>query len=1079
MNIQISGNLSGPTAIFLAGWPDTCDVFRENIMAALAADYRIVGITLPSFDDGHPFLQTLREKGLCSSFGGPRSSDDANKKSPSNSCSGSSWLPRFFPFSSIRSVSAKARAAEVGSAYHANSLHISCRRPPLEMFRTTWKGHSFEDLVTMLEVAVDTAMETCNYCPSTVPSMSAATAASVRRKRDPEAVSASPTKIVRVAENSDDGLDEVPLHQLPPTYIRPVLIAHDWGCSLAYELLLVRPNFFSRIVALDVGAYVFESNAPHVERMCGLVSRSEKGRAASSSSFVARFAQTPEVTLRDTPEPTPWASLGNARTLNRSLPTRDVKGEIGDGFSKSIRPVHELKRSTEMPDVGQERERSADTAEAAAKSNPFRLQHSQNSNINTPQETQVSSPMTIVHGVAPSTYNNHGSFNAPMRFDTLSSSVSNASQIRNSVSGGATKRSLASQYAIRRRKPAKQTQRAERRKGIAIAFYQLVIIVCQLLIPYRLARWLVGCFVSLSGRPTYCYDPQIVSTPTVELLNHTLNAQFFAQYPYALENRGAFDLQVLLQIQGAAGVGERPGDGSVSLLKSERSSPMQGKPSLRLLPGWKVLLIPYVEVSPVPVEAAKIASALAAVGQQNRRPPFTSSAFLRCSAHCQKFESVGMTPRAGGNGHAFRSRTQHRSTHCENSNPCSLCSGSTISADFSQDDMLSPLQAAGQQQQEELGYAAWNSTSAATTTDASYTIYSSYAKGAGLFEEWNTSVEVLGRTNASAAPSGELDPYLSARTIPDPQWVAEDPLMLTGAQSFQENCRWGGCANEAPYLIAPDWDGTAGRSAGSPAASSPSASHMQVVKRKIFYQAVAFPPLAQPTSVTSSLNSDHNSHSLANNDDATSSRSTHSTMLGRLRRSQRKAALRPSVPVVASPRQGWIYLRYWLGTALMLLMAFGSWLFARKRPAPASGAGEGGSNNSSKAYSNVMTTAMTTIYRRLPATPSLAASTANLPGDGDVVLQPKGYGPLVTHRYFVPIPVPILFMYGGEKKVMLHADHWCAYIRQYQRPRDGISDVVEVQGGGHWFFAEKKYQKKVADRIAEFLAAEQVSPLGL
>lgn len=1140
MNIQISGNLSGPTAIFIAGWPDTCDVFRDNIMAALAADYRIVGITLPGFDDDHPFMQTLRERGLSSSFGGLSAHNDVGKP-PSASTAGAdssggirkggSWLPRVFPFTYFTADDHEARAAE---AYHAclgNALRISCGRSPLELFHTTWKGHSFQDLTTMLEIAVDTAMETCNYCPGAIPSTAtaataataAAPAGATKGSKGSHASHGLLHGLPGVAEHCDDGLENVPLHQLPPTYTRPVLIAHDWGCILAYELLLVRPNLFSKFVALDIGGYVFEHNAANAEKMCELVSRNEMGQTAPAASCAASSPRSPGLTNNtsagaDPPHP---RSPANAKASIGGFAARDASGETEGSSSKAARQTaqgspHSVGVAAATGEASERLKRAAEAGQTASSSSPVpQLVQPRPSRSNSIQETLASSPVTVVHGVNAGGYSGNNNNRSSIHFDMPTRVVASASQPHHSVAGASTKRSLASQYAIRSKKPTPKTQRADTRKAVVVVLYQWFLIACLLFVPFRLARWLVNCFAKLTRRPVYCYDPQIVSTPAVELLNHTLNTHFFAQHPYAIENRGAFDLPVLLQVQEGASPSSRLIESSFSSANPERPSLMRSRKLPRLLPGWKFLLIPYVEGSPV----------------QQCRHSEVSLASPTCHRALENADSVAGV--SSSRRHDARSRTLRTSTQSEHSHSYTLSNGSTTSTDFSQDDISSPLQPGNAE--EAANEAAWSETAGAPITaaglDTGYTIYSSYAKGAGLLEEWNTSLEGLGRVHASAGTSGELDPYLSVLSIPSPLWVAEDPLALTGAQSFHEPRQWGMSANDGCYLIAPDTDGAPRRNAyaatatttsstggGGGNATAASTSLMQVIKRKIYYQAVAFPPLTPPKNASfSSLNGDatvatvanNNNSSLLNNDDAASSRSKQSTVLDRLRRSYRKAALRPTVPVLASPRQGWIYLRFWLGTFLMCLMAFGSWLFGQeKKPtAASSGNGEGagsshhhhhhhsgsGNNNSvsatnvnsgsggnsSKAYSNVMTTAMTTIYRRLPAPPSLAASTANLPGDGDTVLQPMSYAPLVSRRYFVPLPVPVLFMYGGAKKIMFHADHWCAYVRQYQRPRDGISDVVEVQGGGHWFFAEKKYQKKVADRIAEFLAAEQKLPLGV
>lgn len=57
MNIRITGNLHGPTVFFLAGWPDTCDVFHDNLMKKLKPHYRLVGLTLPGFDEKLPLVK--------------------------------------------------------------------------------------------------------------------------------------------------------------------------------------------------------------------------------------------------------------------------------------------------------------------------------------------------------------------------------------------------------------------------------------------------------------------------------------------------------------------------------------------------------------------------------------------------------------------------------------------------------------------------------------------------------------------------------------------------------------------------------------------------------------------------------------------------------------------------------------------------------------------------------------------------------------------------------------------------------------------------------------------------------------
>ncbi|KAF5226481.1 hypothetical protein ECC02_000606 [Trypanosoma cruzi] len=75
-----------------------------------------------------------------------------------------------------------------------------------------------------------------------------------------------------------------------------------------------------------------------------------------------------------------------------------------------------------------------------------------------------------------------------------------------------------------------------------------------------------------------------------------------------------------------------------------------------------------------------------------------------------------------------------------------------------------------------------------------------------------------------------------------------------------------------------------------------------------------------------------------------------------------------------------------------------------------------------------------------------------------------------SRRFFIPISVPVLFLYGTEKPIMLHSHEWIKYI-EAKGETDG-SEVVSV-AGGHWFFAEDKNKGQVTKRIAEFLDADQ------
>lgn len=966
--------------IFIAGWPDTCDVFRDNIMATLATDYRIVGVTLPGFDDEHPFLEELRKR------------DDAARLRQLGkfrcAATGSTWASTLSPMRLLTSAddaprpndsSSRSSGACASTPLQAFGLPFRCAA--LEPFRTSWKGHSFQDLVTLLEIAVDTAMETCNYYPSVRSPISSEAQASARRSGGGE------------TETSEPATDAFAAHQLPPTYTRPVLIAHDWGCLLAYELLLARPRFFSRIVALDVGAYCFESDAAHVERMCVLVSGQGKGKPndMARSPFAAAESQSA------------------------------FKQEKAANLSASGREADALAQTTATCDSNLAQQgRRVPAADAVP---ALTLLQRQSSSL----------------------------LDGPPTLSTLP-------QMRSGPSTPGTKRSLASQYAIRRRRGAALPQGAETRKTLFIVLYQFFLIACELFVPHRLGRWLVGWFANVSGRPSYSYDPQMVATPPMELLNHTLNAQFFAQHPFAVENRGALQLPMLLQTEEPK---VSPSSSSAAAAATvEAGYGTNRGPAQPTTAGWKIMLIPYLEKISV--------TAFRGSGTPGNQGLMQSSG--------RRLSERGVGETLEGNGGAVR-KSRHsgraqRHWFYGNSSTDS-CAGADGMGDTSEGD-----DGAGR--------------SGATfdkknPTDGAHVVFSSYAKGADMvFDEWNSLAtdtrDIVDMGPSGLGSSGELDPYAPVNGIAAPVWVTEDPLTLTGAQSFRETYRATSVnSKDASFLMAADgtFASDGGRADVFGVSSNTGTRQMHVAKRRLFYQAVVFPPLNNGATGSSSTSFYGD---LDDGDSGRSSVGPRSTVLCRLRKSNRTSSLRLLVLVHASPWNSWIYLRFWLGTLVLRLVALVSWLLAEKQSTQPSSAPDDGTAASSaadapsKASSNVMTTAMTTIYRRLPATPSLAADVSTLPGNGDVVLQPKSHAPLVTQRYFVPLPIPILFMYGGEKRVMFHADHWCSYIRQYQRPRDGISDVVEVQGGGHWFFAEKKYQKKVADRIAEFLAAEPTTP---
>eukprot|EP00796_Vickermania_ingenoplastis_P011009 gene11009-7652_t len=219
MNIRISGNLKGPTVILLVGWPDTCDIFHNNLMASLSATHRLVGISLPGFEDDLTFSRQyharLQRALHCPARG-------VSREGAANDCAGGTAAGRLDETTGERAAHLFALRASLAGL------------TPWSVPRT---GHSFSDLLALLEIAVDTAMATHNYY---------------------HPKNSSPSRSVQPSNNSSCPA------LVPPdgsAAQRPVLVAHGWGCLLAYELLLCRPLYFSRLVALDVGGAIFEHEA--------------------------------------------------------------------------------------------------------------------------------------------------------------------------------------------------------------------------------------------------------------------------------------------------------------------------------------------------------------------------------------------------------------------------------------------------------------------------------------------------------------------------------------------------------------------------------------------------------------------------------------------------------------------------------------------------------------------------------------------------------------------------------------------------------------------------------------------------
>lgn len=79
--------------------------------------------------------------------------------------------------------------------------------------------------------------------------------------------------------------------------------------------------------------------------------------------------------------------------------------------------------------------------------------------------------------------------------------------------------------------------------------------------------------------------------------------------------------------------------------------------------------------------------------------------------------------------------------------------------------------------------------------------------------------------------------------------------------------------------------------------------------------------------------------------------------------------------------------------------------------------------------------------------------------------------PLQTVKFFTPVNVPCLYLYGDKKPFQFHSKDWVEHLKQRRR-QDNLSDSVCVEGGDHWFFTKLGASEAMAlRRIEEFVQA--------
>ncbi|CCW69897.1 unnamed protein product [Phytomonas sp. Hart1] len=498
MNITISENLQAPTIIFIAGWPDTCDVFRNNIQRVLAADYRIVGITLPGFDDDHPFFQNCARSFSSPSCRSERdymaSTTSHKEDTPFYSYSTQSPIPlqeQICTYPHVTTSTSKAfskltikdkRDRESHSLLNARCAHPSstplskrvestirdasvednCFRDGLTTLQTTKVtpmqtprfGYSFQNLVTLLEIAVDTAMKNYNYCPSAL---------------------IQPTF---KEENRALSTQGIPPHQLPPYYTKPILVAHDFGCLLSYELLLARPQLFSRMIALDTGLkmsdkmlelitrpilwprYVpsISKNDPGYTSLCEASLQEANKMVNQTSEKIASFAPLAAHRLNSTlvsHEPNPKAN-GEVGTLTHSL----TNAEGNDSSTGPLSPSDGLTLSS--------------------------------------SKTKVFTPPRHPSGVVLPSGSVRFGETVSLELPSLPSSKSSASLQRKEI-------------------PKKRENSLQQwLMWIIVLINQLVVIISGVFLPVVLARLIMRIFLYLSNHPCYSYDPRYQFSPKTE-----------------------------------------------------------------------------------------------------------------------------------------------------------------------------------------------------------------------------------------------------------------------------------------------------------------------------------------------------------------------------------------------------------------------------------------------------------------------------------------------------------------------------------------------------------------------------------
>lgn len=1095
MNLRISGNLKGPTVFFLPSYPDTCDIFNDNLMEALRPHCRLVGLTIPGFDEELPFFRQYYERvqnakqlerrsknlhaqqrreslGLykssstcasstASGVGGSKASAHCFQGQPLRQgpselgrVSSSLHLPQEAQskWGVLRTVLPPAappkihevKASNEGSPYkpssfaygggsegkeedyfgelpgggeassdffYSNAFVFRVSIEGLQLLRAPRLGYRWEDLVSLLEIAVDTAMETHNY-QAAVPGGSPA--------------------------NSLSGSG-------------PFLIAHGWGALLGYELLLRRPKLFSRVVMLDVGANIFETG--EVERRL---------------QFLYAFH----------PHHPP---LQSGPTLTRNVWPQDWKERGGKASPSGFSAYEQCFCASCAP---QWTPKQRGRAQRALMKRRWREELISASELRDKIQKRCANVASTECG--------QEGFSAPEHPSSTTHTASHQQKYH--------------RYYHSYLKVFTDTSGALTRWWLRLCLFLIVFLTfCS---PRPVANFLLRWLYRMAGRPVYFQDPGLRFTPENEALNHRLDLERWSHSATGVEPE-AFDEYYF----GSTG------------------DYFNAPPHHSSRQGWQIVLIPFV------VADAGGGGAAVAVGGGARAydefrtltPLSGSSRFggrNGCTPTHTRMTRYG-DGSVDGEGGFFGSageeslgklrmdglsprRPSHRGRHRRG-----------LASDFVDEKQAPPA--------EELGAPyRLSSLTTPTASPASFP-WPPHAGGAA-------STVTRSPSFRSPTPSkkfhNEASPLVKIVKRGYSRRITPQAMELLNTVDEPISPHFSAYRPAAEKRIFPDiLPNEVRKTPGDRAShttSTAGAARVVYQKTEVVYKAFYLPPssvvVRSPNVSTShsfpqfhqksksgggvtstflnelpwfTRGSEDPLHSPETEDEESLSaqwcRGGEGGTSSKKRRwkddlfssrfSTKFKPLWTGLPSSASPalsigmvkverRMNWLILRYVCGVLLShLFSALGNW------DSPLSSGQRGSTSRPAKEL--LKASAKKTSEKKKKK----KKHTGHPHDNGDdsdsgwgcseefptFTPRQEMHSPLATQRFFLPPQVPVLFLYGSSKYCMLHSREWVEYVEYRGLMEDGLSRVIRVDGGGHWFFAEASHSAEVASAVIDFL----------